>query len=69
MTRGDGYQILEGLDLVSVSAGGRHNCGLRTDGRLGSVHIRRSSWHRVRSVRHFALTTAWHRILRLRIPM
>ena len=32
LVRGDGYQVLEGLDLISVSAGRLHSCGVRTDG-------------------------------------
>ena len=32
LVRGDGYQVLEGLDLVSISAGRYHSCGLRSDG-------------------------------------
>ena len=35
LVRGDGYQVLEGLDLVSISHGlGSHSCGLRADGRV-----------------------------------
>ena len=33
--RGDGYQVLEGLDLVSINAGRGHSCGLRADGVVG----------------------------------
>ena len=32
LIRGDGYQVLEGLDLVSISIGTFHGCGLRADG-------------------------------------
>ena len=35
LVRGDGYQVLEGLDLVSINAGRGHSCGLRADGLLG----------------------------------
>ena len=42
LVRGDGHQILEGLDLVSVSAGDGQSCGDYRDGaaacRGGSQH-------------------------------
>ena len=34
LVRGDGYQVLEGLDLVSINAGRGYSCGLRADGLL-----------------------------------
>ena len=41
LVRGDGYQVLEGLDLVSINAGRGHSCGLRADGVCGLLGLER----------------------------